>query len=755
MVEVSPGATTSGRKRNWLWELTALSIALVGVVVRCLPWRYVFSGAGVVMADPDSYYHLWRAQILVDSFPAAPAFDAFISFPFGAPVPWPPGFGLLLAAPGLMGAPASTTAVWGALLMPLLGGAAVYLTYRLGRRVFDPATGLAAAALMSLMGGAVEYSALGRVDHHGLVAPVTLGMFLALLRSLGADSARRAAAWGIACGLLAAVSVGSWIVTPPLYFLPIPVTILLLRWSPRADSARRASWWCLGSATGLVLATVLLAGDLQARPFDLYHPSWFTVDLFGLGAAAVAAAHTRRFTWPLLGAVAGLAVLLPVLAPGLWDSLQEGLRVAVGVDPSYGMASEARGLLSEHGRFSLDLAVARYSHLVLLVPVFWGWAFWRQVKSGHFEGGSVLFLAFSSMGICLLLIQHRFAEYAAPALALLFGWALVEGARKFWAYSQSASSRARAVVLAVCLLAAVCAAVHPLAAGVVDRLRRDSLAYHRHLLSFGREIAARLPRSTGADGRPDWGAIAGWNDSLPLLYLTGLPVMVSSFGTREAFDANRLAFGILLSRDEERAYRQMAEHRIRFVVTSSFVTQIVSMAEIAGVPEPYARVEIKEQNGHFYKQFTPLALFFECILARMFLCDGSEEITSGMRCQALSHLRLTMESRASYRFAGSEVALFKVFEAVPGARLAGKAAPGQVVWLRLSLQTNTGRQLVFQSGTTAGPDGRFEIIIPYPTEPWGAPVTPLGTVRVKIGEDVYRVEVSEEDVRQGRSVVVI
>jgi len=165
-------------------------------------------------------------------------------------------------------------------------------------------------------------------------------------------------------------------------------------------------------------------------------------------------------------------------------------------------------------------------------------------------------------------------------------------------------------------------------------------------------------------------------------------------------------------------------------------------------------VEIKEKNGHFFRQFNPLPPFSECIYARMSLGDGSEKTVIGRRHPPLVHLRLTMESDTSYRFADTVVALFKVFEAVPGARLTGTAEPAQRVRLRLSLRTNTGRQFLYRSGTTAAADGRFEIVVPYPTEPWGAPVTPRGSYRVKIGENVHRVEVSEEDVLKGRWVSV-
>lgn len=746
--------TAKTTPRNWTWELAALSLALAGVAARCLPWRYVFSAGDVVLTGTDSYYHLWRARMLVESFPLFPSFDPFLSFPAGAAVPWPPGFDLLVALPGLLGGGDAAMAGWGTFLMALLGGASVYLVYRLGRRLSGPAVGLAAAGFLCLMGGAIEYSSVGRVDHHALVAPVCLGIFLAALASRRTGSRPGCIGWGCLCGLLAAVSVGSWVITPPVYFIPVPVTFFFLHFGDRNPNARRAAWWCLGSAAVLVFFAVLLAGDLEARPFDLYHPSWFSVALFGFAAAFVLPGFHRRLAWPLMAAVALAAGCLLILVPGLLDPLREGMRVATGADPSYKMGVEASGLLSDLGRFSFDPAVSQYSYLILLAPLLWGVFFYRTFKSKDLGPEPVLFLAFSFMGIGLLLIQRRFGEFAAPALALLFGWALVEGGRRFMAFFKEAPGRARAVVWAVGLLAALGAALSPLAKGIADRVRYDPVAYQRHLLAFAGDLRRQMPAATRPDGGPAWGVIAGWNESLPLLYKTGRPVMVGSFGTREALAANRIAFGILLDRDEERAYREMVEHRIRFVVTSSLLTQIVAMAEMAGYSEPYVTVEIKEQDGRRFKQFTPLPLFAECLYARMALGDGSERTVIGRRHPPLVHLRLTMESDTRYSFAGTSVALYKVFEAVPGARLTGTAEPAQRVLLRLSLQTNTGRQFLYESQTTAAPDGRFEMVVPYPTDPWGAAVTPRGLYRVKIGDNVHRIEVSEADVLEGRWVSV-
>ena len=45
---MNPPSPEPGFRRSWPWELSAAAVALVGVAVRMIPWRYVFSGGTMV-----------------------------------------------------------------------------------------------------------------------------------------------------------------------------------------------------------------------------------------------------------------------------------------------------------------------------------------------------------------------------------------------------------------------------------------------------------------------------------------------------------------------------------------------------------------------------------------------------------------------------------------------------------------------------------------------------------------------------------
>ena len=63
----------------------------------------------------------------------------------------------------------------------------------------------------------------------------------------------------------------------------------------------------------------------------------------------------------------------------------------------------------------------------------------------------------------------------------------------------------------------------------------------------------------------------------------------------------------------------------------------------------------------------------------------------------------------------------KIFEQVPGARLMGRAPAGATVEARLALVARaTGDWLTYRRAAKADVTGRFELVVPYPTEPGAA-----------------------------------
>jgi asparagine N-glycosylation enzyme membrane subunit Stt3 len=726
------------------WDLLAVLITLAGAAVRYLPWRTVFADGEVLWLDPDVYYHLWRARTIAESFPRVPAFDHFISFPDGAPVPWPPFLDFLVAIPGLWGAGSAVMAQWGAAIIPLFGAIAVFLLYRLGSKVFDPLTGVVSAGLFALMPGAAEFAYVGRVDHHALVAPVILGLFLSYLSATEASGAWRRALWCMAAGALAALSVSAWIVTPFLYFIPVAVAAIgCCRASPDAG-VRSAGIMTLGASAVLVMVVVFFAGDLRRHPFELYQPSLFIVAQFAVAALAapLAAARPRRALVSLVAAVVLVAVAA-FFSPRFFAPIREAIGVVRGEDPSYVIPMEAASVLTPWCFFYV---IEHYSYIVLLWP-FMAAAFSAAVLRRGFSAGGTLVVSYALLGSVLLFLQYRFGEYAAPALSLLIGWSVAAAARRFAAFVGSAPVRWRAWLLGTLAAVALAASFWQAPSLWRAMMNEDNTAYLKRFFRFGRELSSVLPPVDSGPDAPSYGVLTKWDDGHPLLWASGRPVIASSFGTREALSGNRAAFRALLSTDEETAYRETAKRRLRFVLVSPVLFEVEGMAAIAGVPQEFVAF-------HDGGDAEALPQFARTLHSRLFFGDGTSGVFKGERIAPLSNFRLMVESKTRVTRFGRTVPEFKAFEGVPGARLSGRAAPGTPVKAAVTVRTNTGREFAYRRETEAGARGEYEITVPYSTRNGTMPTGAAGPYRVSVGEETFELHVGESDVLEGRVVPV-
>jgi hypothetical protein len=104
---------------------------------------------------------------------------------------------------------------------------------------------------------------------------------------------------------------------------------------------------------------------------------------------------------------------------------------------------------------------------------------------------------------------------------------------------------------------------------------------------------------------------------------------------------------------------------------------------------------------------------------------------------ALQHYRLVYESPRVDPLSGLHEV--KVFERVEGAKIRGDGV------IELDLVTNQGRTFVYRQESVNG-----TFIVPYSTTGNPYPVHATGPYR--IGGSTRTIEVSEEDVRQGRQV---
>ncbi len=233
-------------KRATLAVLALLTIAGLGLRI-----GYALEQPYAPPPDAGAYAQIASNLYHQGSFDARPAGVAREVQPASA---YAPGLPLLLAAIyWLSGGPHLTLAL---LLLALIGGAAVPLTYLLGVRLSGPLAGLLGAGAVAIYPALLQYQALLLTEP--LAATLLVGSLLALLRA-AAQTPRRGIPWawilaGILLGLLA-------MVRPEYLAIAVLLPLLGLARIWRTGTHRRAAT----AAGACLLASALILAPWTIR----------------------------------------------------------------------------------------------------------------------------------------------------------------------------------------------------------------------------------------------------------------------------------------------------------------------------------------------------------------------------------------------------------------------------------------------------------------------------------------------------------
>ena len=282
------------RKAEWI----ALFISLAGVAAAFLVAVRVFEAVPHV---EDEMAYVWQAKVLLHGQMAVPTPPE----PAGMTVPfvvntlghrsakYPPGWPMLLALGIGLG-----VRTW---VNPLLGGLAVWLTFRIGQKMINSLAGLLAALLMAVSPFFLMLS--GSLDSNAWSLVLSIIFCIAWLDTfhLGHDaetaSVRPVPPWLTIA--LAGLSLGCLIITRPLTALGVAIPFfihgLLLLW--RGDGSARRHVLTIGAIALLVGALFpawqyVVTGNPLIDPYTL----WWSFDRigFGPGIGLAAGGHTVR-----------------------------------------------------------------------------------------------------------------------------------------------------------------------------------------------------------------------------------------------------------------------------------------------------------------------------------------------------------------------------------------------------------------------------------------------------------------------------
>ncbi|HEY5974405.1 MAG TPA: STT3 domain-containing protein, partial [Geobacteraceae bacterium] len=698
---------------------------LVAFVLRALPFRnYLGRDGAYLLGGPDSYDHLRRITLGIKAFPGLPPFDYYYGFPHGIGQVWAPLFDYPLSALALLAGlgrptPATVMAI-GFWLPPVAGSLTVIAVYLVARQLAGRLAGLSAALVMAVLPAHILYTYASRLDHHLAEPLVCLLIIGVILRGLA-----RVEQGGVTVGPVLA-GAGAYL-------------LALLVWRGSVI------FWGIGS--GALFLHLLCAGsrDASAARAGCTYAGWFhgvaalvLVPVCGLNLWGTAGGVTAGIvSWFHVLLLAGCALVFPVLgrcrrstagwgvlaallvtAGGLLTPVGRtfgleflaGLEVVVGSDPWLASIDELQSILTYRSR-QLDLwgVFHDLSLVYLLTPLLVGYLCWCWRRGGWREFRFPLAIVWLAGFWLLPLFRVRYAHLAAVTTAI--------GAGLLATWLQESLGgrlgRRRATWLASAALLLLCLPIMPFLREVRE------LAPERHVkydlsaaLSWLRDSTPPTSHYDWPVSPPEYGVLADWGLGAHLVNVGQRPALATNFGWEIHGLYESAAFQIL--DDPAAAENLLRENRIRYLLLNQLIgsqddnRKIVAFAAANGKYHGPVPVQPSQQRTMFH---------------RLLVRDGAAfgELT------ALGRYRLVYESANTntYPVVGP-VSHYKIFEYLPGARLAGTGPPGTVAELELTLNSPIGRVFAYRDRLTIGSDGRYTFRVPYPTEAASGTIRPLG-----------------------------
>lgn len=475
-----------------------LALVLVAVAVVALANLAGLAGPNAAvltqgaLADPDAYLRLVH---ILDLRLGQPWFDHVtlrLSAPQGLEVQWTRPLDLLILLPALLlealaGLDARTALlVAGILVSPVLHVAAVVAAAWAARAIWPGSAPWYAAILAAGAPAALEYSAVGRADHHALILfsiTLALGAALRALRPAGSPAA--------ALGAGAAFGLGIW-TGPEVQLVVAPVLIATgVAAMVAADGrALAAQGERVSVGMAIMLAVAILVEHPPARwlvvEYDRVSVHHLALAFCGVGIfriAGLTGGAPRALRIPATVGGSALALLLLVL---IFPGMVQG--PLANADPAY--LHHLHPVIAENrplppfgpGPFPLTVILVGPAVVAGLPAIALGFPGW--VRDGRWPAGLAL-LATLLAGIATTLAAGRFALDLVPPAAIagagLFGMVL--------------------------------GAARPRAAGARAALAASLFAIVLGLPLLGRLSQATAPAAGTGAVACDWTAMAQWLDA--------------------------------------------------------------------------------------------------------------------------------------------------------------------------------------------------------------------------------------------------
>ena len=726
-------------KRSEPVELIA--VLVFGFLLKLFAGRNSLTDQGIVFPGYDEYYHMRRILYGTSNFPDTLWFDTYLNYPHGFSITWPPLFDQISAALCIaLGQHTKEGVEMTAAFVPvIIGLLAMVVVYYIMRELFDHRIALLASFMTALAPYYLLYTMVAATDHHSLEVLFQLLSLLFIVLAFSRPDKRwlYASAAGVALAALAYTWQGADVYFGAyLLFAAVGISLELRQEKPNLN----------------IVSTLLVAFFLALMlvlPFR--NTPWMSPSFLGLAAIFVALAimlalahiiAKRSISWkafPLaILAIFIISLLLSKILGGFF-----GLEGLIRTGMGYIWGGEMIGKIGEAEPLIYDLdtlsqVVFSWLGLNILFSLAGAAAIvvYMRKKERRMQQGLLLLLIWSVFSILLTLGQGRFLYISTIFMGMLISILIFYALDLYKKFQEERGAKLnRALAAAVILLL-----VLPTAIDAFNFANNSPPAiagdWHDSLFWL-KENSDPTSHFADPEEIPEYSVMSWWDYGNWVLYLAERPVVANNFQVGVA-DAAKF----YLSDKEEESTAVLDARRSRYILVDNKIIYGKLSALTTWANEDLNTYIKRVDYGPEFVA-TPTDKLYNTTLGKLYLFDGA----------GTSHFRLVYESKT---FTGSSPAKseVKIFEYVPGALIKVKTGPDQKVGALLNMTSNQRREFVYLNEGQAKGDS-FEIRVPYSTEGrMGCHAT--GPYLIYSGNEagvkMKNVDVSEEDVRSGRTI---
>jgi dolichyl-diphosphooligosaccharide--protein glycosyltransferase len=780
--KIRPSRDSAGFIKKNIVFIALVVIFVFALIVRISPsWDIVFSDP-VKYSPDDGVYHMRLVENMLLGGHSRIYFDPFTNFPHGTYIHFTPLFDWIIAAVIWLislGKPTAELINKIAPFVPVVIGAAlVFPVYFLYKAIFKNKDAAILAAFFAVISPVFLFrSVLGYTDHHVLEVLLSTLAILFLVFALQRGPQKQDKKFWI-FAVLSGFSLGLYFLawTGAIMFLFLIFCFLVFYYLLQYFLGIRQNWVLH------IGITIFSVSFLMILPF-FGHPDLFNTYMYnivhllafslGIISFIILLLSDKLFLkkkfnpklMPLffVAAIILLLILIKIFFPVLFNHLISGVKEVNTGMVEYPMA---RKLVSEMRPASFGGLVQGFQMEFIGSLAAIAFAIYELVKTRRPE---MLFLPLWAVFILLMtgiipaFGQARFAYYLAPVFAILFAYLLSELFIFGWEALQKAKelpddSQYKKYInyggLAIIFLVFY-ALLYPFPFNL-DASFPKSLphilqpaAYNTKLVAASQdryELIAWLRDNTPDPGLDYYGSyqepgLADYqypSQAYGVLAIWDLGHMITYYSHRPAI-SNPFQDGIgrknkdgsvtpgwatfFLVENESTAIQYLDTLKAKYVIADS------ASANTDGVYQQMIEWQQDNFDGYLAENGKDIDTqkYYDTMIAKLSLFDGTKTDIDGQEIAALSHFRLVYESPTTdftLKIAeGQAVKQYKVFEYVKGDAITGKAIPGTQVEASIKLKTNQGREFTYRNTAIADKTGNFEIIVPY-----------TGEYKLKIGD---------------------